>query len=139
MLANHPSKIPFRFYAVDDAKIRTEVCATDGLILVSVPMLSRLKSDNQLAAVLADGIAVNLQRQAARLAVDNRYIDGVQTAANSALVFIPFADFVDVGTAVAGESIEVAQEEQLSSFSNRQSGVCTQGLRLGDRPPGPPL
>jgi Domain of unknown function (DUF5666) len=67
MPANHPSKIPFRFYAVDDSRVRTEICSTDGLILISKQMVDRLKSNDELAAVLADGVAYNLQRQAARL------------------------------------------------------------------------
>lgn len=92
MPANHPSKIPFRFYAVDDSKVRTdEVCASDGLILVSKQMVDRLKSDDELAAVLADGVAYNLQRQAARLAVDNREILGADFATSWASDLIPVA------------------------------------------------
>lgn len=58
-----PSRIPFRFYAVADDKIRTDIVCDKGLILVPKKVVERLQSDDQLAAVLADGIAFNLKRQ----------------------------------------------------------------------------
>jgi hypothetical protein len=58
----------------------------------------RLKSDHQVAAVLADGVAYNLQRQAARLAVDNRVMGGVNVAGYVASILFPFADLTGVGT-----------------------------------------
>ena len=65
--ANDPSKIHFRFFAVDEDKLRSEICSYEGLILVPTQVAERLKTDDELAAVLADGVAYNLQRQAARL------------------------------------------------------------------------
>lgn len=58
-----PARIPFRFYAVTDDKIRTDIVCDKGLILVSKKLVERLQNDDQLAAVLADGIAFNLKRQ----------------------------------------------------------------------------
>jgi hypothetical protein len=67
MLAGDAAKIPFRFYAIDDDKNHTEICARQsGLILIPKPMLDRLQTD-QLAAVLADGVANELARQRAHL------------------------------------------------------------------------
>ena len=66
MADDNPSKIHFRFFAVDNNKLRGADCLLDGAILVSTQTIERLKNDNQLAAVVADGVACNLQRQAAR-------------------------------------------------------------------------
>jgi hypothetical protein len=66
MADDNPSKIHFRFFAVDNNKLRGADCLLDGAILVSKQTIQRLSKDDQLAAVIADGIACNLQRQAAR-------------------------------------------------------------------------
>lgn len=91
---DHPSKIHFRFYVVDDDRFRSEICPLSGLILVPKQVLERLKDDDQLAAVLADGVAYNLQRQAARVSADNRALVGVYvaTAFAPALIFLPALD-----------------------------------------------
>lgn len=57
------SHIPFRFYAVADDKVRSAFACNSGLILVPKNVLARLESDDQLAAVLADAVAFNLERQ----------------------------------------------------------------------------
>jgi hypothetical protein len=58
-----PSRIPFRFYAIADDKVRSVFACNMGLVLVPKNVVERLQNDDQLAAVLADGIAFNLQRQ----------------------------------------------------------------------------
>ncbi|MFZ0338092.1 MAG: hypothetical protein WAL45_08685 [Terracidiphilus sp.] len=58
-----PSRIPFRFYAVDDDKVRSVFACNAGLILVPRNVVERLHNDDQLASVLADGVAFSLQRQ----------------------------------------------------------------------------
>ncbi len=60
MATGDPSKIPFRFYVVDEPQIRSDVFCNDGLILIPKQALARLKNDDQLAALLADGVAYNL-------------------------------------------------------------------------------
>jgi hypothetical protein len=60
---NDPSRIPFRFYAVADDKFRSVLACNLGLVLVPKNVVGRLQNDEQLAAVLADGVAFNLQRQ----------------------------------------------------------------------------
>jgi hypothetical protein len=62
-----PSKIHFRFYAVEDEKNRAAICSYNGIIYIPTQILQRLRSNDQLAAVLADGVAYNLQRQAAKM------------------------------------------------------------------------
>jgi hypothetical protein len=110
---NHPSKINFRFYAADAQNIRSEVCSFDGLILIPTQLVERLKNDDQLAAVLADGVAYNLQRQAAREVADNRVLLGAEIAGDVAGVFIPGANLVGlVGSASAANKINTEMQEQ---------------------------
>jgi hypothetical protein len=57
------SRIPFRFYAVADDKLRSAFACNAGLILVPKNVVQRLQNEDQLAAVLADAVAFNLQKQ----------------------------------------------------------------------------
>ncbi|HEU5351618.1 MAG TPA: DUF5666 domain-containing protein [Terracidiphilus sp.] len=63
-----PSKIPFRFYVVVEKDIRSEIYCSNGLVVVPLDVVERLQNDDQLAAVLADGIAAQMQMQQERLA-----------------------------------------------------------------------
>jgi hypothetical protein len=110
---DHPSKIRFRFYATDDAKTRSEQCSLEGMILVPKQVVARLKNDDQLAAVLADGVAFNLQRQGARIVADNRVLLGTAIAGDVAMFLIPGAGLVSwVGNSTAANKINTAMEEQ---------------------------
>lgn len=82
-----PSKIHFRFFAIDNKKSRDSIFLLDGAVLVSKLTVERLRSDDQLAAVIADGIAYNLQRQAAREIKRNRIAMGAGVAG----AFVPGA------------------------------------------------
>src|SRR5208282_4556599 len=57
------SKIQFEFITLK-YPMRDEQTSSQGLILVSAQLAARFKNDDQLAAVLADGIAYSLQQQA---------------------------------------------------------------------------
>lgn len=58
------AKIPFRFYVVEEASMRTVIFCDRGLVLVPSFVVARLTSDDLLAAVLAEGVAGELQLQA---------------------------------------------------------------------------
>jgi hypothetical protein len=88
MADDDPSKIHFRFFAFDNEKWHGAVYLLDGAVLVPKQIAERLRSDDQLAAVLADGVAYNLQRQAARQVELNREAWGV-FAAEIAGDFVP--------------------------------------------------
>jgi predicted Zn-dependent protease len=105
MADDDPSKIHFRFFAVDDAKMRTEICLLDGAVLVPKQVVERLKSDDQLAAVLANGVAYNLQRQAARAVIAMRKDLGVEIAIDVA------SALVTGGIAAFGPGVFTAKEE----------------------------
>ena len=59
-----PAKIPFRFYMIEERETRTAIFCANGLVLVPVEIVNRLQNEDQLAAVLADGIAGELLLQA---------------------------------------------------------------------------
>jgi len=115
MADDNPSKIHFRFFAVDADKWRADVCLLDGAVLIPKLAEERLKSDDQLAAVLADGVACNLQRQAAREIAMNRAALGAEIAGDVAGAFVPGLGLAIHATGgVAGGDAELAlQQERL--------------------------
>jgi hypothetical protein len=76
-----PAKIPFRFYAIQEGDIRSALGCEDGLVLVPTPVVGRMQNDSELAAVLADGVAVILQRQNVRLQVEKKWMTAAEAAA----------------------------------------------------------
>jgi hypothetical protein len=112
MADDHPSKIHFYFYAVDDEKDRSALCALDGLILVPKAITDRIRNDDQLAAVLASCVAYNLQRQAARVVADNRVLLGLYEAGVVAGDFVPGLNVVTLIGTQASIKIETELEEQ---------------------------
>lgn len=60
---NDPQKIDFRFYAFDDKGLHHAVGAPEGLVIIPMQVVARLQNDDQVAAVLAEGIAQVLERQ----------------------------------------------------------------------------
>lgn len=91
-----PSRIPFRFYAVEDADNRFALSCDDGLILVPRHVVERLRNDDQLAAVLADGVAFTLVRQGARLSSQDKLLLGSEIAG--------YVAFGSLGMLAAGEA-----------------------------------
>ncbi len=108
-----PSKIPFHFYAVDAKNICCELIPFDGLILIPTQAVERLKSDDQLAAVLADGVASELQRQGAKATVGNRILLSAYTAGGVAEAFIPGMSLITLaGGATAATKVNTAWAEE---------------------------
>jgi Domain of unknown function (DUF5666) len=85
------AKIHFRYYVVDEPRFRSDFGCATGVILVPRQLVDRLKNDDQLAAVLADGIAANLAWQSARLVAEYYSIVGIQLAGDVAGQFSPLA------------------------------------------------
>jgi hypothetical protein len=65
-----PNKIPFRFYVVDEPEIREDMFCNEGEVLVPAVVMERLPGDQELAAVVADGVAANVARHQARTMLD---------------------------------------------------------------------
>jgi hypothetical protein len=96
--ADDPAKISFCFVAVNDPAAHEVRTSLDwkGLIVVSAQLAGRFKNDDQLAAVLAEGIASILQQQAPMVVEMNRTTMAVG-AGMAAVSFIPYAGAVADG------------------------------------------
>lgn len=75
-----PTRIPFRFYVVDEPILRTDIFCSEGLILIPLRAIQRLQSDDQLAALLADGVAGEMERQKETLARELSFVGLVESA-----------------------------------------------------------
>lgn len=108
-----PTKIQFEFYAVEDPKTRAEICTGDGLILIPVSALGRLQNDDELAAVLADGIAFNLQRQMVRVAVDKGILLASEAASLAVGRFVPVLGIASTaGVITTAKNMNEALEDE---------------------------
>jgi hypothetical protein len=76
-----PAKIPFRFYAVQEGNFRFALGCKDGLILIPTPVVGRMQNDSELAAVIADAVALDLQRQNVQIQADMKWIAAAEAAA----------------------------------------------------------
>jgi predicted Zn-dependent protease len=64
---DNPAKIAFLFFVTEEHRVNTELRGQLGVVLVASSVAERLKSDDELAAVLADDIAFDLQLQRTKL------------------------------------------------------------------------
>jgi hypothetical protein len=109
MADDDPSKIHFRFFAIDDNKLHGNVNLLDGAVLVSKQTVERLTSDDQLAAVIADGVAYSLQRQAAQEVKMNRIAWGAEIAQ----MFVPGVGFAMLAAnGIAGGDPETLMKQE---------------------------
>jgi hypothetical protein len=108
-----PSKIHFRIYVVDEPVFREDIECVEGLILVPRQVVERLASDDQLAAIMANGVAYSIEAQSARLRTEILEIEGAEFAGDVVGGFVPG---VNVGTVVGGlvanHEIEKRMREQ---------------------------
>jgi hypothetical protein len=114
-------KIRFRFYAIDDDRLRSEVCSVQGeLILVPRQVMERVKNDSQLAAVLADGVANALQRQGVRRITEERVQLGEEAAGAALVAFAPGVAMVlaaDGATPRQGENVLLEEQRGRSALA----------------------
>lgn len=73
-----PEKIPFRFYVVDEKEIRSDLSCHEGLVLIPANVINRIQGQDQLAAVIADGVAASLQSQHARIGIELGLADAAE-------------------------------------------------------------
>jgi hypothetical protein len=103
----------FRFFVVEEKVIRSELACNPGLVLIPGPVLDRLKTDDQLAAVLAAGIAYNVQSLRARLIARDKWFTAAEIAELSSLAMNPIAGLATngaVGIAVHEHNLELELE-----------------------------
>lgn len=106
-----PEKIPFRFYVVQEKNIRAAISCHPGLVLIPVTVVNRVSNEDQLAAVLADGMAASLGRQQAPIAKIG--VKGVaELAALSAIDAAGGYGAAIIGGEIMGRQIAQKMEEQ---------------------------
>jgi hypothetical protein len=108
---NDKAKIHFRFYVVEEEKIRSELTCVPGLILIPRKALERLENDDQLAALLADGVARNLQMLVSE-AMQSK--EGLALATDVAFAEAPLAakGGILVGGAILGHKMSAPIEDE---------------------------
>jgi len=111
--ADDSSKIQFDFLAVDDLTHEVHTSPdSEGLILVPAQLATRFKNDDQLAAVLAEGIAFSLQQQAPMVIEVNR-ATLAEAVGLTAVSLVPYAYLTEsVGWQVAHSKSDRAFMEQ---------------------------
>ena len=108
-----PSKIHFRMYVVDEPAIRTDLECIEGLVLVPRQVVERLATDDQLAAIMANGVAYSIEAQSARLYREGLEFLGIGVAADVAGAFVPGVSFgTMIGERVVNFEIEKRMQEQ---------------------------
>jgi hypothetical protein len=112
-----PSRIPFRFYAVADDKVRSVFACNLGLVLVPQNVVERLQNDDQLAAVLADGVAFNLQGQLATLSPLDFAAAGSDVVAAIPALFPAGYIAGDVVAGLVGHEMEVRLERKIARIA----------------------
>lgn len=117
--ANDPSKIKFYFYAIDDP-MREVHWYPDGRILISAQVAARFRSDDQLAAVLADGIALSLLKQTPVVIQFNKTVLA-EAAGMAALSAVPYGRWAQWG------ALDLLSDKYAAAWYARYSRV---GLQL---------
>ena len=103
----------FRFFVVEEKAIRSELACSPGLVLVPAVVLDRLISDDQLAAILADGIAYNIQFLRAKLIARDGWLTAAQVAELATWAVNPIAGVAAnsaVGLAAHEHNVELELE-----------------------------
>ena len=58
-----PVKIPFKFQLIDATNWKDALTLPTGIILIPFELIERLQNDSQVATLLADNMAVALEKQ----------------------------------------------------------------------------
>lgn len=108
-----PSKIHFRIYVIEEPSFREDLECVEGLILVPRQVVERLVNEDQLAAIMANGVAYSIEAQSARLRTEILGLEGAELAGDVAGGFV---GGVGVGALVGGlvvnHEIELQMREQ---------------------------
>jgi len=111
-----PSKIHFRIFVVDEPVFREDIECSEGLILVPRTVVDRLGNDDQLAAILANGVAYTLEAQSARLYAEVMGLEGAEIAGYLAGDFVPG---VEIGTLVGGKVVSHEIQRRMQEQAGR--------------------
>ncbi len=112
------TKIVFRFQLIDEKKWHGSIGWPSGVILVPRQAVEHLPNDSQLAALLADNIAVALEKQTLRRQPSKHKMDVASIAGGVGGLFVPGLGLAtDITNAKIAEAIELRNEEQSGRVS----------------------
>ena len=114
LIDSDPAKVHFRFQVISTRKFRDALALSSGVILVPQQVVARMQNDSQLAAVLADNIAVVLERWDFRHLSDARELAAAGYGADAAGFFIPGVVLVDPLLGVGGYRALMTKQEHQS-------------------------
>ncbi len=109
-----PTKIHFRFQLVDQPRWHDALTLPSGVILVPFQLVDRLANDSQLAAVLADNIAVALEKQTMRATPTDTAIKAAQLLGTAGGFVVPGLDLA-TGIATGSADAHLLLQEQQQS------------------------
>jgi hypothetical protein len=119
--SDEPSKITFRFQLIDNPKLDDALALPNGIILIPRQVVERMQNDSQLAAVIADSIAVTLEKQNFRLAPAHNTTNGAVGAAYIGEAFVP-------GLGAASLIAKSLSDKSIKFDLMEQSGRVSLGL-----------
>jgi hypothetical protein len=118
LLQGDPAKIDFRVELIDKPHWRDKQSFQSGIILLPKQIVERMQNDSQLAALIANGMAVALERQWWRLRGTTEKFGSAAIAGDVAGAFVPGLGIATGITAyAASDSAVKATDEQRARVS----------------------
>ncbi len=114
-------KILFKFQLIDNHKWKDARTLPTGIILIPYQLMNRLQNDSQIAALLADNMAVALEKQSYRLMPARETMGAANLATTAAGLFIP-------GVGLANGIATYTAEKKIETDLLNQSGRVSLGL-----------
>jgi hypothetical protein len=111
-------KIQFKFQLIDNHKWKDARTLPTGIILIPYQLINRLQNDSQIAALLADNMAVALEKQSYRLMPARGTMGAANLATTAGGLFIPG---LGLATGIATYTAEKKIEADLLNQSGRVS------------------
>ncbi|HWB32264.1 MAG TPA: M48 family metalloprotease [Acidobacteriaceae bacterium] len=113
-----PAKISFRFQVIDEKKWHDAVTLPSGVIVIPHQVIERLQNDDQLATVLADNIAENLEKDTIHMVAVSHKVLAADIAGNVAGAFVPglgiATDLAGGGAAAHVHKLQLQQSGRVS-------------------------
>jgi hypothetical protein len=112
-----PAKIHFRFELVNEKNWHDALTLSSGIIFVPHQVVERLQNDSQLATVLADNIACELERQQYRFGDIQNELAATTLGAEAIGWIVPGADLVGEAAAIGSQEIHTKELQQSGRVS----------------------
>lgn len=112
--ASDPTRIHFRFQLIDKPGWHDAIALPSGIILVPYQIVERLANDSQIATVLADNIAIAMEKQTLGAIPFSHKLTAAEVAGAAGGIFVPG---LGLASSLATSSVDahlLAQERQQS-------------------------